>query len=144
MNSKLMGLSACIATFAGTLGQAEGDPALRLQLYNVAPGTGQLLIAVCLEKDFLTPDCTVRLAVPATTNPQHVNVPRPALPPGRYAVQVIYDRNTNNKLDTNLLRIPQEPVGFSRDAQGRMGPPKFEQAAFEFDGSALTLSIHLY
>jgi uncharacterized protein (DUF2141 family) len=144
MKCKQMALSACVAGVALSLGHADEDSALRLQLYNVVPGKGQLLVAVCLQKEFLTPDCTVRLAVPATANPQIVNVPQAALPPGRYAVQVIYDRNANNKLDANLLGIPQEPVGFSRDAQGRMGPPKFEQAAFEFERTALTFSIHLY
>jgi uncharacterized protein (DUF2141 family) len=135
MNRTNIGLCVSIALSA---------VALRLQLHHVIPGKGQLLVAVCLEKDFLTPVCTARTAVPATANPQTVEFSREVLPPGRYAVQVIYDRNSNNRLDSNLLRIPQEPVGFSRDAQGHMGPPKFEQAAFDFAGAPLTLAIHLY
>jgi uncharacterized protein (DUF2141 family) len=53
------------------------------------------------------------------------------LAPGRYAVSVFHDENGNGKLDTNLIGMPQEPYGFSRNAQGRMGPPKFDDAALD-------------
>ncbi len=50
------------------------------------------------------------------------------LPEGSYALAVFQDLNANDKLDTNLVGIPAEPYGFSRDAQGSFGPPKFEDA----------------
>jgi uncharacterized protein (DUF2141 family) len=40
--------------------------------------------------------------------------------------------------------VPTEGFGFSNDAQGAGGPPKFAQAAFDFDGQAAkTIVIHL-
>jgi uncharacterized protein (DUF2141 family) len=123
---------------------AEEPDAFRIELFNVAPGKGQILVAVCREREFLGSTCAFKLTTPATENPQVVRIPKSALSAGRYAVQVIYDLNSNGKLDSNLLRIPQEPVGFSRDAKGRMGPPSFEQAAVDFDGAPRQLSIHLY
>ena len=53
------------------------------------------------------------------------------LAPGRYAVTAFHDENGNNKLDTNLIGMPQEPYGFSRNAQGRMGQPRFDDAALD-------------
>src|SRR5262245_1062657 len=53
---------------------------------------------------------------------------------GTYAVSVFHDENSNGKLDTNFLGIPREGVGASNDARGRMGPPKFDGAQFQFYG----------
>lgn len=58
------------------------------------------------------------------------------LPAGRYAVSSYHDENGNGKLDTNALGIPEEGYGFSNDARGMFGPPKFSEAVFEFDGKA--------
>jgi uncharacterized protein (DUF2141 family) len=64
------------------------------------------------------------------------------LPPGRYAVSVYHDENGNGKLDTNPVGMPLEPAGFSRDAQGRMGPPAFDDAALEVQAdTAITLRM---
>ena len=58
------------------------------------------------------------------------------LPAGKYAVSSYQDENGNGKLDTNSLGVPIEGFGFSNDAQPAGGPPKFTQAAFDFDGKA--------
>jgi uncharacterized protein (DUF2141 family) len=58
----------------------------------------------------------------------------PNLPAGKYAVTSYHDENGNGKMDTNSLGVPTEGYGFSNDAQGIAGPPKYSQAAFDFDG----------
>ena len=66
-----------------------------------------------------------------------------SLPPGRYGVTVIHDKNANGKLDSNIVGIPTEPDGASRDARGRMGAPAFEDAAVDVQGdTALTIHVH--
>ena len=52
------------------------------------------------------------------------------MPAGTYAIAVYHDINDNQKLDTNFMKIPKEPYGFSQGAKPRFGPPKFEDAAF--------------
>lgn len=52
---------------------------------------------------------------------------------GNYAVAVWHDQNDNKKLDKNWLGIPNEGFGASRDAEGKMGPPKFKDAVFKHD-----------
>jgi uncharacterized protein (DUF2141 family) len=47
------------------------------------------------------------------------------------------------KLDTNWLGIPKEGYGFSRDAQGGLGPPLFSAASFPYDGESVNLTISL-
>jgi len=66
------------------------------------------------------------------------------LPPGRYALAVYCDLNANGKLDSNLLGMPTEPYGFSRDARSLFGPPDFEQASFDLGDGVITTSVHLH
>jgi uncharacterized protein (DUF2141 family) len=54
---------------------------------------------------------------------------------GRYSVGIVYDKDSNGKLNTGFLRIPKEPVGFSNNAKGRFGPPGFDKTAFDFSES---------
>ncbi|MEK7811781.1 MAG: DUF2141 domain-containing protein [Pseudomonadota bacterium] len=61
----------------------------------------------------------------------------PNIAPGEYAVAVFADVNGNGALDNNFIGIPKEPVGMSRDAKGKFGPPKFADAAFKV-GTGLT------
>jgi uncharacterized protein (DUF2141 family) len=66
------------------------------------------------------------------------------LSPGKYAVTAFHDENNNGKLDKNWLGIPTEGYGFSNDARGAAGPPKFAQAAFDLDkdnGASISLSL---
>lgn len=53
------------------------------------------------------------------------------LRPGAYAVSVIHDENDNRKLDKNLIGIPTEGVGFSRNPTIVFGPPSFKAARFD-------------
>ena len=63
--------------------------------------------------------------------------------PGRYAVSLYLDQNNNQKLDSNLLGIPREPVGASNNPKARLGPPRFEDCVFELGAQGRTLSIEL-
>jgi uncharacterized protein (DUF2141 family) len=63
--------------------------------------------------------------------------------PGRYAVSAFHDENSNGKIDTNFIGIPKEGLASSNDAKGRMGPPKFDAAAFEYAGGRLELKVKL-
>ena len=50
------------------------------------------------------------------------------LPPGTYALGVLHDEDGNREMKTGFLGRPKEGYGASRDARGKMGPPKFEDA----------------
>ena len=65
----------------------------------------------------------------------------PGIAPGTYAVSAFHDENSNGKLDTNFMGIPREGVAASNDARGRLGPPKFNDAAFKVSGDQVNLKI---
>ncbi|MXP44534.1 DUF2141 domain-containing protein [Altererythrobacter sediminis] len=63
--------------------------------------------------------------------------------PGRYAIALLHDENNNGKADRALMMMPTEGFGFSRDAKVRMGPPKFEDAAFDVAGNPIVQTIRM-
>ena len=90
------------------------------------------------------PDCknrVVRSASPAASGGS-VSVSFDGLAPGRYAVSVFHDVNSNAKLDT-FAGIPKEGYGFSRDAPVRMAPPKFTDAVFALGAGTSRVTIKM-
>jgi uncharacterized protein (DUF2141 family) len=63
------------------------------------------------------------------------------IPYGTYAVSVFHDENSNGKLDTNMLGMPQEGVGASNNAKGRFGPPKYKDASFVLDSNEKQMNV---
>ncbi|WP_324829278.1 DUF2141 domain-containing protein [Qipengyuania zhejiangensis] len=63
--------------------------------------------------------------------------------PGRYAVALLHDENSNGKADRALGMMPKEGFGFSRDAKVRMGPPKFSDAAVDIASVNRELTIRM-
>ena len=63
--------------------------------------------------------------------------------PGNYSIALLHDENDNGKADRVLGMMPKEGFGFSRDAKVQMAPPEFDDAVFEFDGSAAELTIRM-
>jgi uncharacterized protein (DUF2141 family) len=67
----------------------------------------------------------------------------PDLTFGEYAVAVMHDENDNGKLDTNLFGIPREGNGVSNNVVGKLGPPRFQKAAFQFRKNNQSVEIEL-
>ena len=52
---------------------------------------------------------------------------------GTYAIAVVHDENSNNKMDMALF-MPKEGFGFSRNPTITVGPPSFKSASFVVAG----------
>jgi uncharacterized protein (DUF2141 family) len=101
---------------------------------------GQVLLGLCTKTQFLSAKCAFQAVVPvgAGRSVQAVAM----VPPGQYAAQVVYDLNRNFKMDANMIGIPLEPTGFSRNAIGQQAAPRFADAALTINrASALTVSV---
>jgi uncharacterized protein (DUF2141 family) len=59
-----------------------------------------------------------------------------AIDNGAYVVVVFQDLNNNRELDTNFMRIPKEPYGFSNNPSMIIDPPSFDEASFIITGDA--------
>jgi uncharacterized protein (DUF2141 family) len=63
--------------------------------------------------------------------------------PGVYGISAYHDENKNGKLDTNVVGMPTEDYGASRDARATFSAPSFEDAKFEYKGGKLQMSAQL-
>ncbi|MDH3978058.1 MAG: DUF2141 domain-containing protein [Gammaproteobacteria bacterium] len=66
------------------------------------------------------------------------------VPAGEFVVAVLHDADENQELSFNLLGMPKEDYGFSRDARAMFGPPPFEKAAVSIRaGESKTLTVRV-
>jgi len=114
---------------------------LTVDVGNVRVAKGVVHIDVCPEAKFLKDDCPWSGNARARVGDTRVTVAD--LPAGRYAVQAFLDENGNGKVDRALFGIPKEGIGFSNDAKIRLGPPKFADAVFDFDGNSRAIRLNL-
>lgn len=105
---------------------------LTIRVSGAANEQGSVLVAVYdSQETFNDP----KRAVAATTCPIVDGAAICTLPagelPGRLAVAAFHDENGDAMLNRNAFGIPLERYGFSNDARGMTGPPKYEQAVIE-------------
>ena len=114
---------------------------LTIEIGNVRIAKGNVHVDVCPEAQFLKDNCPWTGNARARLGDTRVTVAN--LPAGRYAVQAFLAENGNGEVDRALFGIPKEGVGFSNDAKIRLGPPKFAEAVFAFDGNARAIRLNL-
>lgn len=61
---------------------------------------------------------------------------------GMYAINVLHDENSNRKIDTNFIGIPNEGYGFSNNPW-LLGPPSFDKTKFKFEKHDMELTIQM-
>ncbi|MFO7810007.1 MAG: DUF2141 domain-containing protein [Candidatus Delongbacteria bacterium] len=65
------------------------------------------------------------------------------IPPGTYAISILHDENSNEKLDKTWYGKPKEGFGISNNPKIWFGPPKFEEAAVKIDAENIDFQIKL-
>jgi uncharacterized protein (DUF2141 family) len=91
---------------------------------------GQILVAVYDSAGFLSKPVYYGIA---KADKDEVTIVIDSIAKGEYAVSLFHDENDNYKLDTGQFGIPVEKTGFSNNAKGKMGPPKFRDCAFKIE-----------
>lgn len=116
---------------------------LTVNISNITVKQGNVKVALYNEaKDF--PEGAGRMqGQELSPSKEKLSVMFKELPPGRYALSVMQDYNSNGMLDRNFFGIPTEPYGFSQREKGETGKPSFEQASFAIDKESKTLAIEL-
>jgi uncharacterized protein (DUF2141 family) len=82
-----------------------------------------------------------RAAVPAMQPTTTIRIED--LKPGTYAVALFQDENNNGKHDRNLLGMPLEGFGFSRDPTVMLSAPSFEECKIDVPATGAAISIRL-
>ena len=114
---------------------------LVIHVDNVKAATGQVMVALYDDAGaFLKKPARVAKApadTAGTTLVFHDVVP------GSYGFSVFHDANDNGRMDANLMGIPVEPIAFSNNAQGRMGPPAFDAVKLAVPAAGLDTTVTL-
>lgn len=112
---------------------------LTIKVKGIKNNKGKILIAIYdSEKSFLKSS----KGIIADINDKKSTGIFKGLKKGDYAVSLFHDENNNQKLDTKIFGIPKEPYGFSNNATGFMGPPKYSNAKFILkENKTITINI---
>ncbi|TKD53377.1 DUF2141 domain-containing protein [Sphingomonas baiyangensis] len=124
------------------MGGATPVSQLRIEVEQLRNARGTLRLCLTADPDNF-PTCVddaraISRNVPAG---QH-RVTYEGLPRGTYALAVIHDENSNQKLDT-FAGIPREGFGFSRNPRIGFGPPRFTAARFALDAAQGAESVRM-
>jgi len=114
---------------------------LSVELNGVRANTGLLKLAVVDARGWDGQAAPLQATATAPDGAS-ANFSFKGLAPGRYAVMVTHDENGNGKLDTNLIGMPVEGYGFSKNPNV-MRKPTFEEASFELGQEDLAVTIEL-
>lgn len=118
-----LGVTALVLSAAG-----QGGASVDIDIGGLRSGRG--LIHACATRNSAHfPDCksdpaAVRASAPAAS--AHLRFEQ--LPPGRYAIAVFHDENSNRNLD-KFAGIPKEGFAFSRNPSIKFRAPRFEEVA---------------
>jgi len=62
---------------------------------------------------------------------------------GTYVLAAFHDLNGNGELDRNMLGIPTEPYGFTKEPVSKWEAPGFEDVASRFEGGKARTELRL-
>ncbi len=121
----------------------EPQNTLHILIKGIDSDQGQVMIAIYdSEKGYMDIEkAYFKKSIPIRNKVSRLSIPN--MPSGSYAVVCFHDRNTNQKLDKNAFGIPKEGYGFSNDAKGNFGPPKFEKSSFKLSESTQSITINM-
>jgi uncharacterized protein (DUF2141 family) len=136
------------ALLAATLGLGLTGTAraadLEVEVQGLASTEGHLLVAVFADaQNWLRKPVAVQRAVAATAVAGKLTIQLSGLPEGPLALSIIHDLNGNGRLDMNPVGMPMEPFGFSNNAAGGFGAPRFEDAVLS-SASGSRVAVKLY
>jgi uncharacterized protein (DUF2141 family) len=116
-----------LLSFLFFLGFAPKNGTLTIDITNVNKNIGSVMVAIHNKNNFLKTRLLEKSILAQAAN---VKVTFD-LPQGEYAVAIYQDNNNNQRLDTNLFGVPQEPYGFSNNVRPKFRAPNFEEAKIQ-------------
>jgi len=104
---------------------ASAQNKLTVVVDGIEKSSGHIIVAVYDSINFLKQTLYYGMAK-VEEDAEEVTIIIENVASGNYAVSVIHDENDNKQLDSGAYGIPLEKYGFSNNARGEMGPPKFQ------------------
>lgn len=132
-------MSILLAMAAAAASPNSGS--ITIEVGNVRNNRGKVVVDICTQDRFLGDGCAWHGEAPARTGVTTVTVHN--VPAGNYAAQAFHDENLSGEVDRGMFGIPNEGVGFSRNARIRLSPPKWQDAWFVHQARAEIIRFSL-
>lgn len=116
---------------------------LVIRIQDVSPKGGTLRLGLYDEARYPDDDAAPVASADVRAETGETVITLNNVPPGTYAIQTFQDINSNDKMDTTWLGLPQEPFGFSRDAKPVFSKPGFAKVKFEVTQGMNIQVLHL-
>ena len=139
---KLKGLVLASMTFIASSAVAEDSHELTVVVTGVNSAEGNIRAVLCQEDEQFPNVCEIKQVVPAAEGT--VKIVFSDIPAGEYAFAAFHDANDDQRLNFSQSGMPAEGLIFSQDAMGRMGPPNFQDSAFELTEDQRILAAARY
>ncbi len=137
---KKISLLLLFCVFYQTRAQSESNGVIAVEITNIKSDEGQILIGLYnSETDWLG---TPYIGTIGTIKAGVSTVTFDAVPDGTYAISLFHDADGDGSLNT-FLGIPTERTGASNNAPANFGPPKWEDAKFQVNGTTVKQKIKL-
>ncbi len=114
-----------------------------IHVQDVSPRGGTLRLGLYDEARYPDDDATPVASADVRADMGETVITLSNVPPGTYAIETFQDVNSNHKMDTSWIGLPQEPFGFSRDAQPFLSKPSFGRVKFEVTQGLNVQVLHL-
>lgn len=120
-----------------------GESTVDIDLTGIRSPRGTLHLCLTRKPSYF-PDCKsdpAALRSSAAASAQHLHLDY--VPPGRYAIAVFHDENSNRNLD-KFAGIPKEGFAFSRNPSIKFRAPRFDEVAIDLvpGGNQAQLKMH--
>jgi uncharacterized protein (DUF2141 family) len=83
------------------------------------------------------------MAVNGTIANQRATCVFTTIPPGTYAIAAFHAENNEMQVQTNMLGMPRQGFGFTRNPSAGLGAPAFKDAATAYSGGPVSWPIAL-
>lgn len=138
---RLAALAVLALTAGAPVSAQPSDGTLTFRFTGVKAAEGKVVVALFdSEAAFKATRNPIRTATVDAVSPA-THVSWTGLKPGRYAAVAYHDRDADGQLDKLPVGLPTEDYGFSNDARGRFGAPRWSAAAFEVKAGSNVQSI---
>lgn len=115
------------------------EPELTLHIDGIKKEVGSIRVAIFNHKDTWLKKPVLARVLTTRSSLEFIQ----KLPAGEYAIAVFHDKNGNGEMDRNFIGLPKEPYGFSNNARGTFGPPKWEKAKVSISEQNFALNIKI-
>ena len=138
VNKVLHTLACCCLAYAGNAAAAD----LVVRVTEIRENAGHLMLSITDSAEGWDGTAKPIAAQREAASGKEAIFRFTDLAPGAYAAQVMHDENDNGSLDANVLGMPTEGYGFSRNPQV-MRKATFEEARFDLAASGGEIVIEL-